>query len=182
MTVLSYTQLNTALADNITGDITPQDLRDFLDSVATERANVADTGSHLQTFTNELPQPLTATVTADTSGRCTINSDASVTFNGEGLFNTVFFLEVTKVGLPNKTISFQVYAGTAPNSFEDIVKVEGKTPDTFILRVSSEDFVTAAQVPFTITPTLTLFDDNDTNTFNITQVYISATSRPVVKI
>ena len=56
MTIRTYAELTALFADNVTGDISPQDLRDFLDSQRVYGSIVIQGGSTAQAFTADTPE------------------------------------------------------------------------------------------------------------------------------
>lgn len=181
--VRSYAELQTLLADNITGEISPQDLRDFLDSVATERANIYDQGlaqSHV-TSNTAFVKP-TLTVTGDASDRFTINTDGTVTLTGDGVFSLIYYFRVdlSDVGtlLLNDQLFLQLYDATTGDANSTEVDVTKTTKsDHASLRLQSEHERAGSNI--TIEPRFASTADGRTVIVN--EVYISVNSVPVVK-
>ena len=159
MTRKTYAELQTALADNNTGNITPADLRDFLDSVSVQRARLWDS----DTFNFSITQadtyvPLVMQAGVDdivNSTDMTISQAGVVTLGQVGLVDFVYYLELDVGNLANRVeISSQLWASEDGVNWiiasgEDYFTKRGGI-STATLRLSAEHFV--GNVPNYIQP------------------------------
>lgn len=92
MAIKTYAELTTAFADNTTGDITPQDLRDFLDSTRVYGSIVIENGSTAQTFVSTTPELLTEwTGDGLSNGVTPAFATDKITIDNTGIYVVSFF-------------------------------------------------------------------------------------------
>ena len=92
MAIKTYAELTTAFADNTTGLITPEDLRDFLDSQRVYGSIVIQGGSTAQTFTSGVPEVMTEwTADGISNGVTPAFATDKITIDNTGIYAVNFF-------------------------------------------------------------------------------------------
>ena len=92
MTIRTYAELTTLFADNVTGAISPADLRDFLDSQRVYGSIVIQGGSTAQTFVSTTPELLTEwTADGISNGVTPAFATDKITIDHTGIYSVNFF-------------------------------------------------------------------------------------------
>ena len=185
MAIRTYEQLQTLLADNSTGDISPADLRDLLDSLSIERASMFDLNAQTQTIavadTFEQTNLVLLTGEITNSNNITIDLDGLNTVNVLGVVDVVHFLEIDGSGLPNNTtIAIQIWASDDDITYEPASTIDeytrGAQSQTGLVRIVSDQL--AEGVPKYLR---SYIRSSNTTSFPITRAFMSLKSNPVIK-
>jgi hypothetical protein len=116
MTIRTNAELQVLFADNITGDITPQDLRDFLDSIMGVYGGILLTdGATGQTLATDVPEVLTEWTSNGVSNGLTpgyVQNQIVIDTDGD---YEVFF-GVSFDGTTGETFGFHLYKNGSPLS------------------------------------------------------------------
>ena len=187
MTIRTYEELTTLLADNTSGDITPANLRDMLDSLSIQRALLDDRVTTTQNIavvdTYEALDVAASVGDISNSESVSFATDGVMTITAEGLYDVVYIVGVDIDALPNNSKVFiQLWASDTNNgtdwasiSAEEMFERTSQETAS-ILRLATTQ--TVSTVPKYFRPSIRC---TSTDSFDLTVVYISADSRPVVR-
>jgi len=107
MTIRTYAALTALFADNITGDISPQDLRDFLDSQRVYGSIVFEGNAVTQTLASGVPEILTEwTGDGLSNGSTPAYASDQITIDNAGIYQVNF--QASFQGLTTKIQEFEL--------------------------------------------------------------------------
>ena len=187
MTIRTYDELTTLLADNTSGNITPANLRDLLDSLSIQRALLDDRVDTTQDIAvADTYEALDVTALVDdisNSDSVSFTTEGILTVTNEGLYDVVYIAGVDLTPLPNhSTVFIQLWASDTndgldwfPITAEEMFERTSQETAS-ILRLATTQ--TISTVPRYFRPSIR---SSSTTSFDITNVYISVDSRPVVR-
>lgn len=187
MTVRSYDELQTIFADNTTGNISPQDMRDLIDSLSISRSVLDDRVATTQTIAvANTYEALAVTALAGditNSIEATLGTDGVVTLNVEGIYEVVYIANLDLSNLPNNSeVRIQWWASDTNNGLdwipfsaeESFTRTSQNTSE--IIRLATQQ--AAFAIPRYLRPSI---KSTSTDNFELSGVYISVTSNPAVK-
>jgi hypothetical protein len=130
MTIKTHAELTALLADNTTGDISPQDIRDFLDSVmGVYGAIFVSAGSTGQTIASGVAEQVTEfTHDGAASGVTPAYGSNQITIDNAGIYAVNF--NMSFAGITNCTFQFTMYKHGSPMS--PVLGAQRKTGNTDI--------------------------------------------------
>ena len=142
MTIRTNAALQTLFADNTTGAISPQDLRDFLDSIMGVYGGVLITsGVTGQVLVAATPEQLTEwTADGESNGATPAFASNQITIDNAGVY-AVFF-QISFEGITGSTFDFSVYKNGSPLS--PVIDCERKTANTDVGSASMTAHLTLA--------------------------------------
>lgn len=151
MTKRTYAELQTILADNVTGAITPQDIRDLLDSLAINRAGIIDDIPHTQgvSVAGEWEQlTIISSIPAVTSGPIHVRTDGVIELSSKGLYNVDIILQLSDLSdlSNNSELELQFWVSDGDElSYQPLSAIESFTrtsnTNSGIIRLQSEMYV-----------------------------------------
>ena len=156
MTIRTNAALQTLFADNTTGAISPQDLRDFLDSVMGVYGSILLTsGSTGQTVANGVPEKMTEWSSNGVNVGCTPAFGSNqITIDNAGVYEIAF--QMSFDGVTGDTFQFTLYNNGSPVS-----PVLGCRRKTGTADVGSCSFI--GQLTLAATDTLSIWVESDAN-------------------
>lgn len=164
MTQRSYAELIALYADNTTGDISPQDLRDFVDSVRAPHASLSISASAETTINviDQYEKVAGTTVAGAHSHLMTANTAGRITYNGtsDRHFHMVASIAMTSAA-NNQTIAFRLAKNGTTLADTMIERRVGTGTDIGALAIHGDTVLSTNDY-------IELYVTNETSTANVT--------------
>jgi hypothetical protein len=128
MTIKTHTELTALFADNTSGDISPQDLRDFLDSIMSVYGAIfVSAGVTGQVIASGVPEQLTEwTHDGSANGVTPAFASDQITIDNDGVYAVNF--AISFAGITNCVFQFTMYKNGSPMS--PVLGAQRKTGNT----------------------------------------------------